>query len=289
MIEVKDEILAGEPKYRIRDNGGNILYDNLTLEQITEVIEEGTPINKAFFDSIKGDLNWIDRIVTPTLIPNETLHIGDFIPKTWTMVSSKEYISGGYKITSDNSTSLQNAFDGNVGTSATYNGTLFHIILECPTKIKISKMKIFVDGYSSLSFVISGSNDNTNWTTLRTTGKQDRLTDIELTTKGYYKYYKFYINASTVFIYELQSSEYSLLSNEYNTLLVDLPLSAYETNKTINIKIPENTLSEINTYLNINSLGNKLINFVDPLEGEADYMLIFDGNLFNAHKFWYEG
>lgn len=289
MIEVKDEVLAGEPKYRIRDNAGNILYDNLTLEQITEVIEEGTPINKAFFDSIKGDLNWIDRIITPTLIPNETLHIGDFIPKTWTMVSSKEYTSGEYKITSDSSTNLQKAFDGNVGTSATSSVNSYYIILECPTKIKISKMKTYFIGYSAISVVISGSNDNTNWTNLYTTGNQNSLTDIELTTKGYYKYYKFYMGGASINVYEIQSSEYFLLSNEYNTLLVDLPLSAYETNKTINIKIPENTLSEINTYLNINSLGNKLINFVDSLEVETDYMLIFDGNLFDAHKFWYEG
>lgn len=57
MIEIKDEILNDEPFYRIRDKNGNILFDNLTIEQITPVVQEGTPINKVLFDSIQADLN----------------------------------------------------------------------------------------------------------------------------------------------------------------------------------------------------------------------------------------
>lgn len=56
MIDVKDEILGGEPLYRIRDNNGNIKVDNCTIEMITEVLQEGTPINKALFDSIAVDI-----------------------------------------------------------------------------------------------------------------------------------------------------------------------------------------------------------------------------------------
>lgn len=41
MIEVKDEILSGEVRYRIRDDNGNIIFDNLTIEQITPVVQEG--------------------------------------------------------------------------------------------------------------------------------------------------------------------------------------------------------------------------------------------------------
>ena len=56
MIEVKDEILNGEPKYRLRDENGNIIYDNVSVEMTTPVVEEGTPLNKALFDSIGNDL-----------------------------------------------------------------------------------------------------------------------------------------------------------------------------------------------------------------------------------------
>lgn len=52
MIEVKDEILNGEPKYRLRDENGDIIYDNVSVEMTTPVVEEGTPLNKAFFDIV---------------------------------------------------------------------------------------------------------------------------------------------------------------------------------------------------------------------------------------------
>lgn len=57
MIDVKDEILEEEPKYRIRDKDGNILFDDLTIEITTKVIQEPTPLNKALFDSIKNDID----------------------------------------------------------------------------------------------------------------------------------------------------------------------------------------------------------------------------------------
>lgn len=60
MIEVKDEILNGEPEYRLKDKNGNIIYDNLSIEMITEVLQAGTPLNKVLFDSIKNDI--LDRL-----------------------------------------------------------------------------------------------------------------------------------------------------------------------------------------------------------------------------------
>lgn len=52
MIEVKDEILNGEPEYRLKDKNGNIIYDNLSIEMITEILQAGTPLNKVLFDRI---------------------------------------------------------------------------------------------------------------------------------------------------------------------------------------------------------------------------------------------
>lgn len=53
MIEVKDEILAGEPRYRIVDENRNIILDNVSIEMTTQVIQEGTPLNKPFFELVK--------------------------------------------------------------------------------------------------------------------------------------------------------------------------------------------------------------------------------------------
>lgn len=61
-INAQDEILDtsgqldSKPRYRIRDNNGTILYDNVTLEVATPVTQEGTEINKALFDKVDGAL-----------------------------------------------------------------------------------------------------------------------------------------------------------------------------------------------------------------------------------------
>lgn len=57
-VEILDEILNGEAKYRIRDKSGNILFDNLTIEMITEVLQQGTPLNKALFDALIQQINY---------------------------------------------------------------------------------------------------------------------------------------------------------------------------------------------------------------------------------------
>lgn len=51
-LNVKDEILTGEPKYRIKQND-TTLYDDVTIEMTTPVRQQGTPVNKALFDSIE--------------------------------------------------------------------------------------------------------------------------------------------------------------------------------------------------------------------------------------------
>lgn len=58
MKEVVDEVLAGEPRYRIsRASTGEILFDDILLEMITPVVTEGTYHDKALFDSIKDDFD----------------------------------------------------------------------------------------------------------------------------------------------------------------------------------------------------------------------------------------
>lgn len=52
-LGVKDEILAGEPLYVIKDSTGNVVYDNVRLELKTPLVQEGSPLNKALFDKIE--------------------------------------------------------------------------------------------------------------------------------------------------------------------------------------------------------------------------------------------
>ena len=61
-VEILDEILNGEAKYRIRGKDGNILFDNLTIEMITEILQQGTVLNKALFDSLIQQINYAFEI-----------------------------------------------------------------------------------------------------------------------------------------------------------------------------------------------------------------------------------
>lgn len=57
MNNVIDEVLAGEPRYNIKTDGGSSIYNNVQIDLATNVTTAGTPLNKALFDSIQADLN----------------------------------------------------------------------------------------------------------------------------------------------------------------------------------------------------------------------------------------
>lgn len=57
MNNVVDEVLTDNPKFRISDSNGNVLYDNISIELTTPAQVVGTALNKLLFDSIKADLD----------------------------------------------------------------------------------------------------------------------------------------------------------------------------------------------------------------------------------------
>lgn len=72
-IDIKDEILTGEPRYRIRDNNGNIIQDNVSIEQITGVIQEPTPVNKALLENLQTSiLNDSSQLVADIVLEEDT-------------------------------------------------------------------------------------------------------------------------------------------------------------------------------------------------------------------------
>ena len=48
--------LDQDARYTIRDNNGNVIYDNIKIDLKTPVSVEGTPINKATLEGIQNDL-----------------------------------------------------------------------------------------------------------------------------------------------------------------------------------------------------------------------------------------
>ncbi len=76
--EFKDEVLdtSGQsdnnPRYRIRDNNGTILQDDVQITLKTPVTQEGTAINKAMFDELQGDIYVSSQFLEPTSVNVET-------------------------------------------------------------------------------------------------------------------------------------------------------------------------------------------------------------------------
>lgn len=84
MIEVKDEILTDEPRYVIRNSSGQVIEEDVTIEMTTPVVQEGTPLNKALFDSINEDFE--------TNIPRGLICMwsGSNVPQGWHLCDGQE-------------------------------------------------------------------------------------------------------------------------------------------------------------------------------------------------------
>ena len=81
-----DEVLEGEALYRLIDKDGNIILDDLRIEQITPAVQVGTPINKVLFDSIKKDfddtkefINDLNTYIEATALPEEYFELFKWI------------------------------------------------------------------------------------------------------------------------------------------------------------------------------------------------------------------
>ena len=71
MKDVIDEVLNGEPLYDVIDSTtGEVIYKGvgIILGENIEVLQKGTPINKALFDSIQGDLYRVDKYTVPKYV-----------------------------------------------------------------------------------------------------------------------------------------------------------------------------------------------------------------------------
>lgn len=100
MIDVKDEVLAEEPKYRIYDKNGKILFDDLKIEQITPALQEGTPVNKVLFDSIKKDIQ--DRLLISSKATIEQAVAGTDDVNYMTALKTLNAVADGCKVVVNN-------------------------------------------------------------------------------------------------------------------------------------------------------------------------------------------
>lgn len=206
MKTVIDEVLNGEPRFQIIDKTtGEIITSNAEILLITELLQKGTPLDKALFDSIMGDLYRVDKYTKPTYEQGEAettdIKNGTYIG-LW---GASHYTKFGITVSASNEDTDMYAYRAMNGVEGYWSGntvptiatpTLFTIQL--PERIAIKKFSI--SGSDSLyckSFKLQGSNDGDNYfdimsvTNNTASSKEYSTNNIE-----FYSYYRLSITES---------------------------------------------------------------------------------------------
>lgn len=287
MIEVKDRVPSqvltnGAIRYEEFDAEGNSLGYKY-IKRADEPTEAGTPINKILFKNTQAYIQSVDRYIEPLLkasTEQTSIYYEDIIPKTWT-TDGNYLVNGDIKITASNggtAVAPTNIFDGNDNTNINTSKTYYNVIIDFVTPQLIRKFSV-IHSNKSHKLTVSGSNDNSNWTTLagpgyNYDGKHDSIISIE--DSNMYRYYKFSWTCSSVVsvsIYEIKVLEYEKASQ---VLEISYPLDAYDANKIIKLKTPSNISTASKPYININNLGEKIIS--DNLKPNRLYALVYNGS-----------
>lgn len=297
MIEIKDEIIAGEPRYRLKDNNGNIVMDNLSIEQITPVVQEGTPINKMLFDDINANISRASKFNIPTMNLSLTKFEKDFkggwVQEGDNLITkenmSVEFSNANGNVKTNTLLDIMNSLSPASITLCDHNSKTGNIIVDFGEK-SCFNIDFFCYSEYGATFTISVSNDKIDWTSLHSekldasdyeTGlnygktnivSEDGYRYIRVSANGGSGYYSGDIHG--IFINWVRPFE----CNGDDYLSINTPLKSYEDGQIINMLLPNNFCKRgVNTWLKIGNLPYKKIN----AELDSNYMISLKFNLAN--------
>lgn len=293
MIEVdfKDRVPTHAGRIKLTPVSGQ---DNVyTMERADEPTEQGTPLDKATFESItqsrltgrfysliatEETISTVEGTTTP--IPTTNWSVGnDNIMAT----------SGSYKISAssaiDSTYSVAKAVDAETETAwASVYGTQHIFTVELPSSITVKKVRLNLGSAGNttgFSMSVQGSLTGDSWSDLYTiTSFPSGATEYTLTTNGDYKYYRFvcnFDNESRIYIYELAFTSWAI-----NTYTIDfqtdkMPLS-WNDGQRVTIQIPPfGALAVASNTFN----GIKVNTILQPLKR---YVLTYNGTAFDAKE-----
>lgn len=263
-----------------------------TMERADEPTEDGTPLDKATFNSIIHS-RLTGRYYVPTVekivVSSYTGVTANPIPTTWNRVSSAEATSGAWKISSaiNDDSEVYRAVDGSQSTRwVSAAGTAHELIIDTGSVLTVKKMLIETEAINGTytSITIDGSNNGLDWTTLETlTTIPTTATEVTLTTTGAFKLYRLSFQTSytnvNASVWEWAFSEYdfSTYSNNY-TISEGVP-TAWTDGQRILVEIPstENTLAVVACTLN-----GIVVNTI--LQPSKRYELRYNGTSFDAKE-----
>lgn len=290
MIDVKDRVPTKPNRVKFNFDDGTVKY--AIMERADEPVENGTPINKALFSRLQSDIGLVTSYNVPNIIKrsdnynylslsnkSDEYTIGmrvlikieqqfeefnESIIPTLTANGIENAVNGFY-------TGQYEAFDKNDSTYITKTMVFSKII--CPMLIKPTEIKATIQGVGGTPriFNVFGANDD-DMTLGNSTGTTTNGTP--LTTEVSFNDTNVHTH-----IFNIENSDY------YKNFFI----RQFPSGKNGNIYSMEITKGEIgkynpsvNSYININDLGNKLIS--SPLEIGKKYELIYDGAMFNVRE-----
>lgn len=270
MKTVIDEVLNGEPRFQIVDKTtGKVITSNAEISLITELLQKGTPLDKALFDSIMGDLYRVDKYTKPSYEQgeNETTDIktGAYIG-LW---GASHYTKYGITVSASNEDTEMYAYRAMNGVEGYWSGntvptvatpTLFTVRL--PERIAIKKFSI--SGSDTLyckSFKLQGSNDGDNYYDIMSvTGNTASTKEYSTDNIEFYSYYRLSITesgSSTAYpaILEFNITAWQEMMKYNKIVLNGIPLTSYldkqrlllDLDDTCDVSFNENILPPLKT------------------------------------------
>lgn len=291
-INFKDRVPTTPGRVTLTPVPGSI--NTYTMERADNPTEEGTPLNKAVFNSIIHS-RLTGRYYTPTvsrtLRTSRTGLTANPIPTSGWVYNADETnraTNGSFIVeTSSNNGSAwlaDGAFTGGGWQSS--GGDLAWVEIYHTQAIKVTKMRFAINlQYSGrlTSLEIQGSNNGTSWTTLHTLSSVSTgAITYTLTSPGEYMYYRLYFtnsDSNRVTVSSWSYAEYDV--NVYEsafTVSEGLPAS-WTTEQRVMIKTP----ATINSFAVLtNSLNGININTI--LQSAKRYELRYNGTAFDAKE-----
>ena len=293
MIEVdfKDRVPTHAGRIKLTPVSGQT--DTFDMVRADEPTVEGTPIDKATFESIIQSRltgRYYQASVTKKATSSQSLTINPIPTSGWVLDTTKlKGTSGAYTVEASSfyasGYTPEKALDGDMDTEyrSDSGGATFKLTFPAPIKIKKYKIAMRADNYTqAVTTEFQGSTNGTTWTTLfTTTEKPDDLTEYTLTSTGEYSQYRlnFTANSTGVNIYQFSISEYevSTYGNEYS-IASGVPV-VWHTGQIILIQTPTNADGLAVTS---NKLNGVTVNAI--LQPSKRYELTYNGTSFNAKE-----
>lgn len=286
-VVFKDRIPTHAGKIKLTPVDG--APDEFIMERADDPTVEGTPLNKATFDSVIHSRltgRYYEPTVTSRRVWESSVRANPIPTSGWTNATSTGAKNGGYELIASPSYGSSyypnKAVDGDIQTSWISSGSdAPYIIIKFPEPILIKKIFLdtrFQSGNPSCTFW--GGNDTGEWTQLLSWNGAVSKSELTLEKTGEYSRYKLSVDGtSQIYVDTFEVSEFSAetISNDF-VIENGVPIEwSYE--QRIMLKISDTTSS---FGVGSNTLNGVPVNMV--LQPSKRYELIYNGASFDAKE-----